>query len=480
MPATHTTNTNTNNQTMKLYHILPALLLGAMLSSCEEDINIGKQIDEKPFAAATQLAGMLVDRTTNQNSSIVELHQDAQTVDMVFRLTQLPQKGVDAKVSIDPAYAEKYNSEHQTTFATYPADCVEIARDGVLLLAPDDKVSPTVTIRLRASESLQEDQTYIVPLTVATTTEGVTLTEASSHAVLLVQDFRNKPNCYKGPGAVKSVCYFEVNDVNPLNALTFLTESGKYFFDDVVLFAANINWDEQTKRVYVSNNENVQYLFDHNDQLLQPLRRAGMRVIVSILGNHDQSGVAQLSDMGCREFAREVAAYCRGYNIDGVALDDEYSNGPDLSNPWLAQRSTYAGSRLLYELKKAMPEKIVSIYNLGSIYSNRLETIDGIQPGQYLDYAVADYGQAAAPGAGMTLAQCGGMSIELARGSGNSSTAKAQQQKAAGYGYYMFFSLQPNNSYQFARMQTVCKGLYDEDLIAPTGYYAKNNPNLLH
>lgn len=47
------------------------------------------------------------------------------------------------------------------------------------------------------------------------------------------------------------------------------------------------------------------------------------------------------------------------------------------------------------------------------MYSSSLQVIDGIEPGQYCDYAVADYGGAAGPGTGMTLKQCAGMSIEL-------------------------------------------------------------------
>ena len=93
--------------------------------------------------------------------------------------------------------------------------------------------------------------------------------------------------------------------------------------------------DPEKQRVYLANNENVQFLLDNNDKYLQPLRKAGMKIIISILGNHDEAGVAQLSDMGAREFARELAAYCRAYNLDGVAFDDEYSNSPDLSNPCL-------------------------------------------------------------------------------------------------------------------------------------------------
>ena len=323
---------------------------------------------------------------------------------------------------------------------------------------------------------MKEDETYIIPLTVTSTTEGVTFTESSKHMVLLVQDYRNKPNTNKGEDAVQMVLYFEVNDTNPLNALEFLTESGKYYFDHIVLFAANINWDPEKKRVYLSNNENVQFLLDNNDKYLQPLRKVGMKVIISILGNHDEAGVAQLSDMGAKEFARELAAYCRAYNLDGVAFDDEYSNSPDLSNPWLANQSAYAGSRLMYECKLAMPEKIVSLYNLGAMYSNSLQVIDGVDPGQYCDYAVADYGGSASPGTGMTLKQCGGMSIELRRGSGNSSESTARSKKEAGYGYYMFFALDPSlYRSQVSRCQSVCRGLYDEELVYPSYYYSKNS-----
>ena len=99
-------------------------------------------------------------------------------------------------------------------------------------------------------------------------------------------------------------------------------------------FSANINYNAETGRVYVLNNPNVQFLLDNNEQFLQPLRKRGMKVILGILGNHDAAGVAQLSDMGCREFAKELAAYCDAYNLDGVGFDDEYSTSPDLSNPW--------------------------------------------------------------------------------------------------------------------------------------------------
>ena len=102
-----------------------------------------------------------------------------------------------------------------------------------------------------------------------------------------------------------------------------LKYSGKLFFDDIILFSSIINYFAESGRVYVLNNPNVQFLLDNNEQFLQPLRKRGMKVILGILGNHDAAGVAQLSDMGCREFAKELAAYCNAYTLDGVGFDDE-------------------------------------------------------------------------------------------------------------------------------------------------------------
>lgn len=458
------------------YTFLLLLLCGMAFTACEDDVTVGQEVDESQYENVTKLQGLLVDQSTNKNSSVIEMRGDVHSTDISFRLSKLPNKGVDVKITVDETYAAEYNAAHNTTYEVYPAANVKIANDGVFVLAPDDKVTPSIKVTLNAFDGMKEDKTYIVPITASSTTEGVSFTKESQHMVLLITDCRNKPNNFKGDGAVTMVLYFEVNDTNPLNALEFLTESGKYYFDHVVLFAANINWDPVKKRVYLANNPNVQFLLDNNEEYLQPLRRAGIKVILSILGNHDEAGVAQLSDMGAREFAKELAAYCRAYNLDGVAFDDEYSDNPDLNNPWFAPQSAYAGSRLMYECKKAMPEKIVSLYNLGAMYSDRLEIVDGVDPGQYCDYAVADYGGAASPGVGMTLKQCGGMSIELRRGSGDSSESTAKRKKEQGYGYYMFFALDPSlYRSQVGRLQSVCRGLYNQELLYPTHQYKKNS-----
>ncbi len=466
------------------YGLLPAaVLVMAALASCEDDIEIGGTVDESIYESATQLSGMLLDENTNQNSSTVQMYDDQESASVVFRLSKQAGTTVSIQVAADESYATAYNAANETEYAVFPSANVQIS-NGSLSLAAGETVSSSIEVTLNAFSSMTEGETYILPLAVTTSTNGVTLTDESSHVVFLVQDCRGNADHNKGEDYVRTVVYFEVNDVNPLNALEFVTESGKYFFDDVVLFAGNINWDAENQRVYLANNENVQFLLDNNEEYLQPLRRAGMRVILSVLGNHDEAGVAQLSDMGAKEFARELAAYCEAYNLDGVGFDDEYSTDPDLDNPWLTTKSVEAASRLLYECKQAMPDKVVTVYSYGYLYSEDLVAVDGVEPGDYLDYSVADYGQASEPGPGMTLKQCSGMSIELNYNYfypswyGDASEETARANKEAGYGYYMFFALNPslyNSRGQVISCQTVCKGLYDEELVAPSYYYSKNS-----
>ena len=135
-----------------------------------------------------------------------------------------------------------------------------------------------------------------------------------------------------GERSVKQVVYIEVNDCNPLNILEYNLTDGTPFFDAVILFAANINYDIDNDVVYLHNNPNVQALLDNSDTYLQPLRERGIKVYLGLLGNHDAAGLAQLSNWGAEQWAKAIADTCYKYKLDGVNLDDEYSKEPILSN----------------------------------------------------------------------------------------------------------------------------------------------------
>ena len=98
--------------------------------------------------------------------------------------------------------------------------------------------------------------------------------------------------------------------------------------------------------------------------------------------------MAQLSKQGAKDFARELAQYCKAYNLDGVCFDDEYEGAYDPNNPALTEPSEEAAARLCYETKQAMPDKIVAVYALRRMYSSKATVVDGVTIKNWIDIVV--------------------------------------------------------------------------------------------
>ena len=98
------------------YSFLPLVLMlgGLAFTACTDDIEGGKPVDEGAYDAVKRVDGMLLDVTSNKNESVIELRSDKYQTEVFFRLTKAPQKGVDVKIEVDPAYLETYNAEHGT------------------------------------------------------------------------------------------------------------------------------------------------------------------------------------------------------------------------------------------------------------------------------------------------------------------------------------------------------------------------------
>ena len=386
---------------------------------------------------------------------------------------------IEAKLALDPDYLEEYEFITSNDYELFPQEGV--ALDGaVLKIEAGKKESNEVEIALTGNDSMLNGIGYLVPI-VAQPVSNVSFTKETKRANFVVLRTNTRE--------IKNVLYFEVNDVNPLNALEYVLEDGTPFYDAVILFAANINYDKINDVVYLHNNPNVQALLDESDVYLQPLRKAGIKVYLGLLGNHDAAGLCQLSDWGAQEWSKEVALACKEYKLDGVNLDDEYSSGPIPGNKWFTGTSSAAGSRLCYELKKALKKECywpteVSYFAWGSLYRcsavKDLETEQMVQPEEFIDFYVANYGGNSSPYAGLTMKQCSAMSIELNHGWQDVGVEQAQAWKEAGYGWVMWFAFNPcpgshteNRSYSVRLMNNAAKGLYGQSLKPEQNYYKK-------
>ena len=471
---------------MKIKYITLSLLAAfsisgsAFLTSCDDDLKVGNTFDESAYEGIYKNDAFLRDAKTSLVSNIVELYHDSYSTNVRLELSKYPTASSTASVKLDAEYLNTYNELHETEFELYPTESVSLANGGVLTLDSQQKFAD-IEMTVTAANNLDADKTYVIPLAISNQSDDLSVKdETSKHCIYLVKDMRNAGDCFKGEDAIKGYLFFEVNDTNPLNAFSFELENGKLLWDVVVLFAANINYDAESGRPHIQCNPNVQYLLDNNDKFLQPLRKRGIKVLLGLLGNHDMSGLAQMSKQGAKDFAREVAQFCKAYNLDGINYDNEYSKAPDLNNPAFAPESAEAAARLCYETKQVMPDKLVTVYDLSYMYG--VEEVDGVDVKEWVDIVVPDYGRRAYPVGGLTYNECAGIAMEFNLGRGQDLSAdEAQTLIDKGWGWFMGFAADPrryDGMYgrgTFDRLSGGCPVLYGSALKEPTVFYKKND-----
>lgn len=141
---------------------------------------------------------------------------------------------------------------------------------------------------------------------------------------------------------------------------------------------------------------------------------------------------------------------CVEYGLDGICMDDEYSEYYKAPNNEYFTGSTTSllqATRLLertdYYFKKDVPwDTMIAVFYWG-YYSSGMPEVNGRKPGEFVQMVNANYGSGASPVAGGDKSMCSFMSVECNLGSGWISEESARQAKEAGYGWCMWFALDP-------------------------------------
>lgn len=462
-----------------------ALVFGATMGvSCTaDDVVAGQNIDFDHIESIYDTKVIMQDAKTVKSMNIVDLYDAGHTASLKVNITKAMASDLALKLEVDADFVEAYNAKNETAYKLFPTEAVEFENNGAVSIAAG-QMQTLAGVKFNATP-MEKGVDYMLPVKITSSNEAVTLLENETRCVYIVKDMMNLSDCFKGEAHPKGFLFFEVNDANPLNALAFELENGKLLWDVVVLFAANINYDTESGRPYVKCNPNVQFLLDNNETYIQPLRKRGIKVLLGLLGNHDAAGLAQLSKQGAQDFAAEVARICEAYNLDGVNYDDEYSSEPDLNNPAFDETGTAAAARLCYETKKAMPKRMVTVYDWGLMYGT--ESVDGVQADEWIDVVVPNYGDHAYPVGGMSMKKCAGIAAEFNGGFGDSLNAKnAQMILDKGYGWHMGFAPDPMKADEgkvrrnhwkviFGRLSGA-ELFYGCGLKDPTIFYKKNDP----
>ena len=254
--------------------------------------------------------------------------------------------------------------------------------------------------------------------------------------------------------------YVETNDVNPLNAGDYSMGDGTTFIDILELFASNIHketMDDGEVRPTLYLNPELTPVLEGNgvNTYVRPLQGLGMKVLLTVLGDWQGIGVANMTNTQADQFATILAYAVERYGLDGIGFDDEYANYPSGS----VNNTSY--TRIITKLHELMPsDKLITVFDWG--YT---DTIDESQACPCIDYVYHGYFGAylATPGLCGLKAKWSPVSSNLGNYVSTSDAEDyARQAKEGGYGAMMCFNLRPRNERDALPVfQAMARGAYD-------------------
>ncbi|ASK32451.1 chitinase [Chryseobacterium sp. T16E-39] len=245
-----------------------------------------------------------------------------------------------------------------------------------------------------------------------------------------------------------SVMYVEVNSNDIREVGKYKLADGRQLFDVAIIFAANINYNTSTQKAYLSFNTQVTNVLTNKNMYIKPLQDKGIKVMLSILGNHQGAGFANFPNQAAAQaFAQELADAVTTYGLDGIDFDDEYAN---YGANGTGQPNQSSFVYLVTALRDLLPDKIISFYNIGPSASNL--SYNGVTVGSKVDYAWNPYYSTySAPNIpGLDNAHKGAAAVNVNPGtstftSSSTATNYAQRTKDDGYGVFLCYDLGSTN-----------------------------------
>lgn len=268
--------------------------------------------------------------------------------------------------------------------------------------------------------------------------------------------------------------YVEINDTNPLNAGDYMLSNGTTYADIVEFFAANIHKETVggVVRPTLYLNDKMTNVLENGGaaKYVKPLQDKGIKVLLTVLGDWQDMGVANMNDTQTTQFAQILAYVVEKYGLDGIGFDDEYAN-------YTSTNST-SYSQIITKLHALMPtDKIITVFDWG--YTNTISAAARA----CIDYAYHGYfgynSYVETPGMGLSMAKWSPMSLNMGntyttlqrRTIGNNALATAED----GYGAMMFFNLRRSGERNpLAVFQAVAENAWDLDVTNANGNRAQD------
>lgn len=237
--------------------------------------------------------------------------------------------------------------------------------------------------------------------------------------------------------APKVLASVKLSETNPLAVGSYIKSDGKSAIDYVTLFAGNISgpspasWTE----TILWNDPDVSAILSNPEKYVRPNQNRGIKVLYGIQGNKTGLGFANLTDLQVEDFAGKVAAQVTATGLDGVELIDEWVEYGSRGYPF---PNTSSYDKLVIRLRELMPDKIITMKDIGYTANFSEEALAAIDFGYYAYFAPSSF--CSMPGMGLLISKWAPISFNCQYTPNRyTATIRAYSKRAADQGYGAIF-----------------------------------------
>lgn len=210
--------------------------------------------------------------------------------------------------------------------------------------------------------------------------------------------------------ALKVLASVKLSETNPLAVGSYNKSDGSPAIDYVTLFTANISGPSPASftETILWNDADVSAILSNPEKYIRPLQDKGIKVLYGLQGNKTGLGFANLSDLQVEDFAGKVAAQVTAAGLDGVELIDEWVEYGSRGYPF---PNTSSYDKLVIRLRELMPDKIITMKDVGYTANFSSEALAAIDFGYYAYFSLTSF--CSTPGMGLPASKWAPISFDL-------------------------------------------------------------------
>ena len=392
------------NIVINLYHAVITGIMFVALTACKE--NFIRNAGALP-ATDGENYGILQDAEVTDNEKLVLIHDGIVTPQILtYKLMKPAERALTVYLTpvLDEETTEEWNDAQGLKDVTgqggiiwarrykpFPAEKISL-KEGDKIIIGANALKGELSLTLDVTKL--DEGCYLIPVKVVPA-DNFTTKPGSDIFYYRVHVFKKgeqptsdwkKPFIFAG--------FANVSEVQPQIVLEWeclmsdwdtFEDKKTNWFDIVNLVASVVQYDPVSGMPKLYNNADMAQVLQHREKYIMPIQAPGIKVCLTLKGGGQGIGFCNLNEQQCESLVSQTQILIEQYGLDGVCLWDEESNYG--SNPALPNVDPASYPRFIKALREAMPDKLITLVDIGEPTANFHNTVDGIEVGKYINYA---------------------------------------------------------------------------------------------